>query len=204
MARVSRLARLTRNRAQDYGLDVLKPLRPGETPLYQQMRGRVYYIRSYVSTAQREKLTQALCDFPQADLHPCVPVWLFWRPHLEPLVDLPARRKEHRARLAAGQALSWHIRRRFAWGLREMYLVRLRSSRHNLLHDLRHNEIRRRQGPPPLPDTLEHWSNATARQELMNHADRMPEPWRVAKGGSSGAAGAAGDSGAAGGSGGSA
>ena len=42
-----------------------------------------------------------------------------------------------------------------------MYLARLRSSQYHLVHDLRHNEIRRRQGPPPLSDTLEHWSNAT-------------------------------------------
>lgn len=138
----------------------------------------MYYVRFCVAPGPRAKLTLAPSDFPGNEL-PCIPVWLLWLPHLSKFVDLPAARAAHRARLAAAEAIAWRLRGAFAHRLRLAYGGKQASSQGYLPIALRQNETRRRLGPPLIADPLEDWRNTCARQELMNHADRAPDPRRA-------------------------
>ena len=133
------------------------------------IRRRVFYIRNFMAPSAREKYTQALADFP--DNRSCVQLWLLWRPHLERIVDLGARRAEYAAKREAAARLTARVARRFAEGLRDSFLARQSSVQVQRIWKLRHNEIRRQQQPPASVDLTDDWRFARQRQELISYAD---------------------------------
>jgi hypothetical protein len=170
------LANVVSNRTllQDYGIDVLKPLRKDGPRLSELIRNRVFYIRNFMPPSAREKYTQALADFP--DGKSCVSIWLFWRPHLEQIVNLGERRAEYQAKRAAGEALACVLRRRYALLLRDHYESKQRPVRVKRVCHLRHNEINRMRQTRALEDPIEDWHNTAQRQLLADFADRLPSP----------------------------
>jgi hypothetical protein len=150
-------------------IDLLKPLSAGAEPLYKVLRDKVFYIRNFMPPSSREKYTQALADYP--DNKSTLPIWLLWRPHLEAIVDLRARRVEYAAKREAAARLTARVARRFAEVLRNSYLPRQASVQIQRIWKLRHNEIRRQQLPPVCLDSIEDYRFARQRQELINYAD---------------------------------
>jgi hypothetical protein len=133
------------------------------------LRDKVFYIRNFMPPSSREKYTQALADYP--DNKSTLPIWLLWRPHLETIVDLRARRVEYAAKREAAARLTARVARRFAEALRNSYLPRQASVQIQRIWKLRHNEIRRQQLPPVCLDSIEDYRFARQRQELINYAD---------------------------------
>ena len=133
------------------------------------LRDKVFYIRNFMPPSSREKYTQALADFP--DNKSCVQLWLIWRPHLETIVDLGARRAEYIDKRQAAASLTARVARRFAEVLRNSYLTRQTSVQVQRIWKLRHNEIRRQQLPPVCLDSTDDYRFARQRQELIDYAD---------------------------------
>ena len=152
---------------------MLKPLDPGAEPLYKVVQRKVFYIRNFMAPSSREKYTQALADFP--DNKACVQLWLFWRPHLERVVDLGARRAEYAAKREAAARLTAKVARKFAERLRNAYLTRQPSVQVQRIWQLRHNEIRRKMQPSGLLDLNEDWRCARERQQLVDYADTVAD-----------------------------
>jgi hypothetical protein len=148
---------------------LLKPLNTGAEPFYKTLRNKVFYIRNFMPATSREKYTQALADFP--DKKTVLPLWLFWRPHLETIVDLGALRAEYAAKLEAAAQLTARVARRFAEVLRNSFLSRLTSVQIQRVCQLRHNEIRRQQHPRVFINPADDWGFARQRQELVDYAD---------------------------------
>jgi hypothetical protein len=159
---------------QDYGINLLKPLDPGGRPLFELLRNRVFYIRNFMPASAREKYTQALADFPEGQQ--CVPIWLLWRPHLQQVVDLGARRAAFQAKREACARLAGVFRRRYALSLRDSYQDKQRSVLVQRVWRLRHNEINRQLKPTGFVDAIEDWHCAHQRQSLVDYADLLPEP----------------------------
>ena len=152
---------------------MLKPLVTGGEPLYKLVRNKVFYIRNFMPPGSREKYTQALADFP--DSKTCVQLWLFWRPHLQEVVDIAARRREYVAMREAAAQLTARVARKFAEALRNDYLPRQSSVQIKRVCQLRHNEIRRQLQPSGVLDLNDDWRFARQRQELIDYADTMPD-----------------------------
>jgi len=153
---------------------LLKPLVEGGPRLLELIRNKVFYIRNFMPPSAREKYTQGLADFP--DNKTCVPIWLFWRPHLEKIVNLAARRVEYQAKREAGAVLACVFRRRYALGLRDHYEDKQRNVQIKRVCQLRHNEIRRQREPTDYLDPIEDWRHAHQRQMLIDYADLLPAP----------------------------
>lgn len=108
-----------------------------------------------------------------------MPLWLFWKPHLKEFIDLSEKRSELQARRAAEAKLSGVLKRVFAASLQKKFAGRQRSVQIQRVFALRHNEINRMRGPCEFIDELESWNNAAHKQDMINWADRMPEPWHA-------------------------
>lgn len=157
---------------------MLKPLATGGQPLYKLVQRKVFYIRNFMPPSTREKYTQALADFP--DAQSCVQLWLFWRPHLEAIVDLGARRREYQARREAGVVLASVFRRAYAVRVNRAYADKQRSVQIKRVCQLRHNEIRRKLQTPAFLDSIENdWRFSRQRQELVDHADLVDDKGTV-------------------------
>lgn len=161
---------------QEYEIDLLKPRQGSEAPLYTLFRRRVFYLLSFVPPTAREKLTQDLADFPAG--RGTISIFLFWKPHLSRIVDLPARRAEANAKRAAREALGSVFRRAYVASLRKQFAGRQQSVQIQLVFALRHNEISRRRGSREFVDHLESYVHAGHKHSLIEFADKMPEPWQ--------------------------
>lgn len=125
----------------------------------------------------REKYTQALPDFP--DSQTCVQLWLLWRPHLEKIVDIRARRREYQARREAAAALAGVFRRAYALRVNQAFEDKQRSVQIKRVCQLRHNEIRRKLQPAVFADPTEDWHFSRQRQELVDYADTVEDAGAV-------------------------
>lgn len=153
---------------------MLKPLAAGGEPLYKLLQRKVFYIRNFMPPSAREKYTQALADFP--DPQSCVSLWLFWRPQLEQIVDLGARRREYQERREAAGVLACAFRRAYAARVKKAYADKQRSVQIKRVCQLRHNEIRRKLQPAVLVDSIENdWHFARQRKELADYADTVDD-----------------------------
>lgn len=122
----------------------------------------------------RERYTQALADFP--DNQACVPLWLFWRPHLEKIVDLGAKRREYQAKREAAMHLACVFRMAYASRLRDHYASRQRSLQIKHVCQLRHNEIRRQLQPAHFVGLTENQRRVSHCRELIDYADMLQPP----------------------------
>lgn len=153
---------------------MLKPLDTGGEPLYKLLQRRVFYIRNFMPPSARERYTQALADFP--DAQSCVQLWLFWRPHLEAIVDIGARRREYQARREAAGVLASAFRRAYAAKVKKAYADKQRSVQIKRVCQLRHNEIRRKLHAPVFYDPIENdWRFGRQRKELVDYADTVDD-----------------------------
>ena len=145
--------------------------------MYKECKRQVFYIYNNTTPKARERYTMDPCDYPQDETRQSVPLWLFWKPHLSALVNLDARHAEYRARQEAATALAARFRRAFAALINKSFAGKQRASQSKRVTALYRNEIRRRPGPGHFIDPCEKYQNSAQRQEMMNHADRMPEPF---------------------------
>jgi len=125
----------------------------------------------------RERFTQALIDFP-AD-HTTLNLWLFWRPHLERIVDLGARRAQYQEKLAAATRLATVFQRAYALQLRQSYAEKQRNVQYKRICQLRHNEIRRQMQMKRFSDELDRHGNEHISDSISNYADCLPAPGDV-------------------------
>jgi hypothetical protein len=72
---------------------------------------RVFYLRDYSTARQRLEMTCDPLDFIQPRQRAAAVTWLFWRPHLQTLMDLSALEREARAKHRAAERVRAMVRR---------------------------------------------------------------------------------------------
>ena len=155
----------------------MKPIVPGGQPLFRECQDRVFYMYNNMPPKPRERYTVDPCDYPQNEQRSSIPLWLFWRPHLSQVVDLDARKAEFRARQAAGEAIAARFKRAYVSVIKNFIETRSKGMRSKGVTCLLRNEARRWHGPRPFKDSTESPAQAGWHQELMNHADKLREPF---------------------------
>ena len=172
-----------RTLSDDYGIEMLKPVpprffvaagAPQGLPFYLLVQRRVFFLRQHTGPGERERYTQHPGDFPESPR--ILMLYLFWRPHLAALVDLPAMRAARTECRRATLALSSVLKRRFAASAARKPK---RWNPEKWLDTLRRNEVRRPRGEREISYAIESYANYDKQTSMLLHAERMPEPWRV-------------------------
>ena len=73
--------------------------------------GRVFYLREYGTSWSRLEYTNDPLDFAQPRQRANIVTWLFWRPHLEQIMDLGALEREAKTKHRAGGLVRAIVRR---------------------------------------------------------------------------------------------
>jgi hypothetical protein len=73
--------------------------------------GRVFYLREYGTSRQRLEYTNDPLDYAQPRQRAAAVTWLFWRPHLERIMELGALEREARTKHRAAETLRAIVRR---------------------------------------------------------------------------------------------